>query len=120
MTGDTDALTIGTAAQATTYNFEPPFQVTTTSLPSGTVKVAYTATLAANGGNPPYKWSVVSGALPAGLHLHKSSGVISGKPSTGDSGTYTFTLQVVDKKVKVKHQPTTQNVATKVLSIAIS
>ena len=120
MTGDTDALTIGTAAQATTYNFEPPFQVTTTSLPSGTVKVAYTATLAANGGNPPYKWSVVSGALPAGLHLHKSSGVISGKPSTGDSGTYTFTVQVVDKKVRVKHQPTTQNVATKVLSIAIS
>ncbi len=55
MTGDTDALTIGTSTQTTVYNFEPPFQVTTTSLPGGTVKTAFTASLTANGGNPPYK-----------------------------------------------------------------
>jgi hypothetical protein len=120
MTGDTDALTIGTTAQTTTYNFEPPFQVTTTSLPPGTVKTAYSATLAANGGNPPYKWSLQSGTLPVGLHLHKSTGVISGTPNKNDSGTSTFTVKVVDRKVKVKHQPTTQNTATKVLSITIS
>ncbi len=120
MTGETDALAIGTAAQVTTYNFEPPFQVTTATLPSGTVKVAYTANLTAKGGNPPYTWSIVSGGLPTGLHLHGSSGVISGKPSNADTGTYTFTVKVVDKKVKVKHQPPTQNTTTKVLSIAIS
>lgn len=119
MTGASDAITVGTAAQTTTYNFEPPFQVTTTSLPAGTVKVAYSASLTANGGNPPYKWSLLSGSLPSGLHLHRSTGVISGKPSTGDTGTYTFTVEVVDKKVKVKHQPPTQNSATKVLSIVI-
>jgi hypothetical protein len=119
-TGETDALTIGTAAQTTVYNFEPPFQVTTTSLPGGTVKTAYTASLTANGGNPPYKWSIVSGNLPTGLHLHRSTGVISGKPSTGDSGLYAFTVKVVDKKVRAMHQPPTQNTATKVLSIAIS
>ncbi len=120
MTGETDALTIGTAAQTTTYNFEAPFQVTTTSLPAGTVKTAYTASLTANGGNPPYKWSVVSGSLPTGLHLHRSTGVISGSPNKSDSGVYTFTVKVVDKKVRMKHQPATQNTATKVLSIAIS
>jgi hypothetical protein len=120
MTGETDALTIGTTAQTTVYNFEPPFQVTTTSLPGGTVGTAYTASLTANGGNPPYKWSIVSGNLPTGLHLHKSTGVISGKPSRGDSGVYNFTVKVVDKKVRVRHQPATQNTATKALSIAIS
>ncbi len=120
MTGETDALTIGTTAQTTVYNFEPPFQVTTSSLPGGTVKTAYTAGLTANGGNPPYKWSIVSGNLPIGLHLHKSTGVISGKPSMSDSGVYTFNVKVVDKKVRVRHQPATQNTATKVLSIAIS
>jgi hypothetical protein len=35
-------------------------------------------------------------------------------------GTYTFTVKAVDKKIKVKHQPPTQNTATKVLSITIS
>ena len=120
MTGETDALTIGTAAQTTTYNFEPPFQVTTTSLPGGTVKTAYTSGLTANGGNPPYKWSIVSGSLPTGLRLHRKAGTISGKPYETDSGTYAFTVKVVDKKVKMKHQPATQNTATKVLSITIS
>jgi hypothetical protein len=120
MTGDTDALTIGTTAQTTVYNFEPPFQVTTTSLPGGTVKTAYTASLTANGGNPPYKWSIVSGNLPTGLHLHRSTGVISGEPHKSDSGVYAFTVKVVDKKVRAMHQPATQNTATKVLSIAIS
>jgi hypothetical protein len=37
-----------------------------------------------------------------------------------DSGTYSFTIMVVDKKIKVKHHPATQNTATKVLSITIT
>ena len=36
------------------------------------------------------KWSVASGALPAGLTLNTSTGVISGTPAT--DGTYAFTL----------------------------
>jgi len=122
MTGEADALTIGTAATTTTYIFEPgttaSLHVSTTSLPPGAVKTAYRATLAASGGNPPYKWSVSSGALPRGLHLKKSTGVISGRPTIG--GTYAFTVKVVDKKIKTKHRPPTQNTATKTLLIAIS
>ena len=120
MTGEADALTIGTAAQTTTYNFEAPFQVTTTSLPSGATNAAYSATLTANGGNLPYKWSLVSGRLPTGLHLDKSTGAISGTPNKRDHGTSSFTVAVVDKKIKVKHEPPTQNRATAVLSITIS
>jgi hypothetical protein len=94
--------------------------IITTSLPDGTVRQHYSATLAATGGNPPYRWSVSSGHLPKGLHLKKSMGVIHGTPNKHDSGTYTFTVKVVDKKIKVSHRPPMQNTATKVLSITIS
>ena len=95
-------------------------QITTTSLPPGVVKTRYSATLVAIGGNPPYRWSRASGGLPGGLHLNRFNGVISGRPSRTDSGTYTFTIKVVDKKIRKKHHRPTQNTATSVLSIAIS
>lgn len=71
----------------------PPIAITTSSLPGGTVGSAYSATLTASGGTPPYSWSVVSGQLPAGLTL-SNSGVISGTPSA--SGSFFFTPQVKD------------------------
>jgi len=122
MVGNVGGLTIGTSAGSTAYIFEPIayLQVTTSSLPAGTVNSAYSASLAAIGGNPPYKWSVSAGRLPNGLHLAKSTGLISGTPSKHDSGTYAFTVKVVDRKIKTKHQPTTQNTATQALSIAIT
>ena len=91
--------------------------ITATSLPSGTVKAPYTATLTAAGGNLPYRWSLASGSgrLPPGLKL-KPTGVISGKPR--QAGTYSFTVQVVDTKSKTK--PHTRNTATAMLSITIS
>ena len=95
----------------------PPLTITTASLPSGTVYQKslgnkYSATLAASGGNPPYKWSIALGSLPTGLKLSKSTGVISGKPSF--AGTFTFTAKVVDEKIDKA-----QHTATKVLSITI-
>jgi len=96
------------------------FGVVTSTLPAGAPRMRYSATLMAIGGNPPYRWSVSSGRLPKGLHLKKSTGVISGTPKKTDDGTYTFTVKVADKKIKVKHHPATQNIATAVLSITIS
>jgi len=43
--------------------------VSTTTLPSGTVQVPYSATLAATGGTPPYSWRVVASSAPPGLAL---------------------------------------------------
>src|SRR4029453_4589032 len=66
--------------------------VTTATLPPGPIGKAYSATLTARGGTPPYSWAIVSGALPAGLSLAAGTGVISGTPTA--SGTSSFTVQV--------------------------
>lgn len=68
--------------------------ITTTTLPNGTAGSAYAATVAASGGTPAYSWSLLSGALPAGLTLNPSSGSISGTPTA--TGTATFTVRVAD------------------------
>lgn len=94
----------------------PAIQITSPSnLPAATRGVAYSTTLAAVGGNPKYKWSVVSGVLPSGLHLQRASGTISGTPRS--SGTFDFTVQVVDTKT---HQPTTQRMQTMAFSLQVA
>ena len=65
--------------------------ILTTSLPGGTVGVAYAQTLAASGGNGTYTWSLVSGALPSGLTLNVGTGAIAGTPTA--AGTASFTVQ---------------------------
>ncbi len=69
-------------------------QVDTTTLPGGTVGVAYETTLAASGGLTPYTWSIMAGALPGGLTLNTGTGVISGTPNA--SGTFSFIVEVTD------------------------
>ncbi len=87
-----------------------PLTINTTSLPNGNVGSAYSATLSASYGTPPYSWGLAdgSGPLPPGLAL-AATGVISGTPTT--AGTYPFTVQVTDSNM---------NTATKALSIVIS
>jgi hypothetical protein len=87
--------------------------VTTSSLASGTLGASYAATLTADGGTTPYSWKVLSGSLPPGLKLHKSSGLISGKPTA--NGTSVFTVEVLAAKASTS--PHTQAVAWRVLSI---
>jgi hypothetical protein len=55
------------------------------------VLTAFSQTLAATGGTPPYTWSVASGALPAGLQLNTTTGVISGSPGAAGTSQVTFT-----------------------------
>ena len=57
-------------------------KITTSQLPSGTSELAYAFTLQADGGVAPYRWELVSGALPSGLALDSSSGAISGIPAS--------------------------------------
>jgi hypothetical protein len=69
----------------------PKLQITTTSLPNGTVGTPYSTNLAAIGGTPPYTWSQTSGgALPGGLSLG-SAGIFAGTPTVaGTFGPYVF------------------------------
>src|SRR6185369_1600042 len=68
-------------------------QVTTASLPGGTIGQSYSAALSAAGGAAPYAWSIGSGALPQGLRL-TSAGTIDGTPTA--AGTASFTVHVTD------------------------
>jgi hypothetical protein len=70
--------------------------ITTTPLPAGIVGSDYYLQLQANGGVPPYTFTMyisVPGSLPNGLSMI-SSGIISGKPV--DAGTSQFALVVTD------------------------
>jgi hypothetical protein len=69
-------------------------QIVTTALPAATTGRAYRARVHAQGGTTPYSWLVGSGSLPPGLHLEKSTGVISGTPTK--TGRYSFTVKVTD------------------------
>jgi hypothetical protein len=104
----------GSRAYSVTVN-PSPLQITTSSLPGGTVSQSYSATLTSTGGTLPVTWSVSAGTLPAGLTL-SSSGTLSGPPTT--AGTSTFTIQVTDSAAQTAtHQfSVTINPAPLVLS----
>ena len=74
-----------------------PPAVTTSSLPSGTLGIAYSQTLSASGGTPPYSnWAVSAGAPPPGLTLNASSALISGIPSSVTGSPFNFSVTVQD------------------------
>jgi len=89
----------------------PRLSITTQSLPSGQVGVAYSATIETTGGKAPVTFFLgSSGTLPAGLSFDTATGVISGTPTqSGASGTLPF----------VAHEANSGN-ASKDLSIGIA
>src|SRR3989442_4808523 len=81
------------ASQAFAVSIASLLSITTTSLPSGTVGVAYSATLSGAGGTPPYTWSLTTGSLHPSI-ARRTSGTVSGAPTA--AGSYTFTIQASD------------------------
>ncbi len=102
-----------TASASMQIAVNPQLALTATTLPPGVVGTAYNQTLAASGGTTPYTWSVITGALPAGLSLNASSGAITGTPTGPFVGTSNFTVQVADSENPSKN-------ATADLSISIT
>jgi len=100
--------------------------ISPSTLPDGTVGIDYSATLQAGGGTQPYTWTVVGGALPAGLTLGGATGVISGTPSAAqicslivradDNAQHYCTLSV---SIEIKRNWTAENL-TPIQTLMIS
>jgi hypothetical protein len=80
-----------------TVNALTTLSVSTTSLPSGQVGMAYSTTLAATGGTPPYSWTLTTGTLPSGLSL-ASNGTITGTP-TASASNVALAFKVTDSGI---------------------
>jgi hypothetical protein len=108
----TDSSSPATTAKAAlaidVVNATSTLEILTSSLPSGTVRASYEASLSASGGTAPYKWSVSSGELPAGLALG-SSGTITGVPTT--TSQTSFVVQVSDSSSPAQTAKATMNIS---------
>jgi hypothetical protein len=96
---DATATTPNTATSSTlkiTIGPAPLAVTTSGDLTGGKVNTDYSYQLQATGGKTPYIWALASGSgpLPAGLSLNITTGIISGKPTT--AGTFTFSVTVTD------------------------
>ena len=91
--GDSPALT-----DQRTYNMQTldELYVYTRTIPNGRVDEAYTATISAALGTPPYSWRLESGVLPPGLTLTSSPTIATLEGTPAVVGTYTFALEVSD------------------------
>jgi putative Ig domain-containing protein len=79
-----------------------PPTITTTTLPGGTVGLAYTQPVQASGGTGTLTWSIDVGTLPQDLSLNPTTGVISGTPTV--AGTSSFTVRVTDTATQTDTQ----------------
>lgn len=86
------------------------------TLPAGVEEVVYVATgLTASGDyTGTLEWAIESGALPTGLTINATTGVISGTPADGEVGSYTVEISATDDSTP------TPKVATKSVTFAIT
>ncbi|AEM49468.1 outer membrane autotransporter barrel domain protein [Stenotrophomonas maltophilia JV3] len=81
----------------------PTITLTPATLPAMSVGTAFNQTVVASGGQPAFSYAIVAGALPAGLLLNTTSGVISGTPT--QAGAYNFTVRATDNGGFSGNQP---------------
>lgn len=72
----------------------PVITVNPPTLPGGVVGATYNQTVSATGGTGSYTYAVASGALPTGLSLDSSTGVITGPLNA--AGTFSFIIRATD------------------------
>lgn len=70
-----------------------PLEVGTFELPFAVYMDRYEVALRGRGGSAPYRWTVVSGALPSGVSL-RSDGLLVGAPA--NDGRFTFEVKLSD------------------------
>jgi len=91
----TNPVQTATRTLSLTINLPAPPNITTTSLPNGTVASAYSQTVQASGGTGALTWSISAGSLPTGLNpINPTTGQISGTPLL--AGPFNFTVRATD------------------------
>ena len=71
--------------------------------------------LATTGGTPPFTWSIASGALPSGLSLNSTTGVVTGTPSA--LGDFAVNFKVTDAQGRSSQKSITITVGFPALTI---
>src|SRR3546814_646606 len=89
--------------------------ISPTTLPTPVIGVAYSQSLTTTGGTAPYTYSLGAGDFPPGLSF-SSSGVFSGTPT--QSGSHTFTVNVIDSLVATAQQSYNMDIAAPNLDIS--
>ena len=82
---------VAMAVDPTGYQAPPPVSMSPSSIPEATIGKPYSLTFQAQGGTPPYTWSIL-GNLPNGFTF--SNGTISGESSEPEQST--FIVNVAD------------------------
>jgi hypothetical protein len=82
------------ATMGYTVAVNAPVTIQTSSVADALIGTAYSQSLKAAGGTPPYTWSIIAGTLPNGIRLDSNAGSLSGTPTA--VGSFTFTLRAVD------------------------
>jgi len=103
----------------------PPATITVSPslLPTATVGVAYNQTVTASGGTAPYAFTIITGALPAGLSLSvysSTAAMITGTPTI--SGAASFTVQAQDSLSSIglrAYNLSVQTLLTQTISLPI-
>jgi hypothetical protein len=72
----------------------PAIILSPSTLPPGMAQIPYVQTITASGGTAPYTFAISAGALPAGLSLNPSTGLINGTPQV--SGLFNVTIRATD------------------------
>ncbi len=90
-------------------------RLVSTGLPNGVVNQNFNGSLRAQGGTPPYTYTLVSGTLPSGLTL-TSSGTFSGTATA--NGSYPVTIRVTDAAGRTSQSDVVLNINSSAFSIA--
>ncbi|SMQ86186.1 Putative Ig domain-containing protein [Devosia lucknowensis] len=85
------------------------------TLMNGVAGDDYDATVAASGGTGPYRYEVTVGALPDGLSLNATTGIIDGVPT--QAGQFTFSITVRDALDLINQQAFTLDIAAPVVEV---
>jgi len=105
---DSSSPTPVTVSQTVSLRIWDAVAITTTTIPDGIQKAAFSATLSGTGGATPHTWSLPLEKLPQGVSLDGATGTIAGTPL--NCGTFPFTARLTDSAATTKDQSLTINI----------